>query len=62
MGATAITRSVGTGGGQVRWTAGGGFSASGGKLTVALGGTANPTALTWGSEDFAPNPYLLFGS
>lgn len=30
-----------------------GFSALGGPLTVAIGGTANPTALTWGSALFS---------
>ncbi|MBE3096623.1 MAG: autotransporter-associated beta strand repeat-containing protein, partial [Planctomycetes bacterium] len=36
--AATLDRDLGTGVGQVQWTAGGGFSASGGKLTVTLGG------------------------
>ena len=50
-----FTRSVGSGAGQVQWVnyGGGGFAAYGGPLTVALGGTASPTALTYGSGGFA---------
>ncbi|MCX5671507.1 MAG: autotransporter-associated beta strand repeat-containing protein, partial [Planctomycetota bacterium] len=33
----------------------GGFSANGGKLTVAIGGTTSPTALMWGSGYFVPS-------
>ncbi len=40
----SLTRSVGTGAGQVRWTANGGFAAYGGNLTVSITGTP-----TWGS-------------
>ncbi len=62
-GATTFTRSMGTAGGQVRWTGSGGFSAYGGKTTVAIGGTASPTALTWGSGNFVPSgSALVFGS
>jgi autotransporter-associated beta strand protein len=42
---------------------GGGFAASDSKLTVALGGLANPTALTWGSGGFMTGTgALLLGS
>jgi autotransporter-associated beta strand protein len=58
-----FTRSLGTGDGQVQWTAGanGGFSARGGAFTVTLGGTS---PVVW---DSTPNfvsgaGQLLFGS
>ena len=58
-----FTRGLGAGGGQVQWTASGGFSAKGGKFTIAIGGTASPTALTWGSGGFVPSgSALIFGS
>ena len=49
-----FTRSLGTGAGQVQWVnyGGGGFGAYGAPLTVALGGTASPTSLTWGAGGF----------
>jgi autotransporter-associated beta strand protein len=66
IGSTTFPRSLGSGSSgsdQVRWTGSGGFSAYGGKMTVALGGTANPTPLTWGSGYFVPvGSVLLFGS
>jgi autotransporter-associated beta strand protein len=50
------TPSAGTGtvtlGATTATTAAVGFSASGGKLVVALGGLATPTPLTWGSGGF----------
>jgi autotransporter-associated beta strand protein len=63
-GATTFTRSLGTSGtNTVQWTGSGGFSAYGGKMTVAIGGTASPTALTWGSGNFVPPGFaLLLGS
>ncbi|MBM4018991.1 MAG: hypothetical protein FJ288_11800, partial [Planctomycetes bacterium] len=62
-GGVNFTRSLGTGSGRVQWTYGGGFSAYGGKMTVALGGTANPTALTWGAGNFVRvGAALVFGS
>jgi autotransporter-associated beta strand protein len=64
IGATTFTRTPGASGANtVRWTGSGGFSASGGKMTVAIGGTASPTALTWASDSFVPSgSALLFGS
>jgi len=62
-GATTFTRSMGTGAAMVRWSYSGGFSAYGGKMTVAIGGTSSPTPLVWGSGNFVPNNYaLIFGS
>ena len=49
-GSETFTRSLGSSGGAVEWTAnGGGFSAGAGTLTVNLGGNATPSTLTWGS-------------
>ena len=64
IGTTTFTRNMGISGtNTVQWTASGGFSASGGKMTVAIGGTSNPTALKWGSGFFVPLGYaLVFGS
>ncbi len=63
-GSGSFTRPLGTGAGQVQWvgTGGGGFAASGGNLTVTLGGAPDP--LVWGVTpsfvaDGAP---LIFGS
>ena len=52
------------GNGTVTWTGttgGGGFAAHTTPLVVAIGGTASPTALTWGSGGFVPTgaPLLL---
>jgi autotransporter-associated beta strand protein len=52
-----VTRSIGTGPGQVQFAEGqngygGGFSAVGGPVTVSLGGLGTPTALTHGSGAF----------
>lgn len=54
-----FTRSLGSGAGQVQLSASGsnistGFSAYGAPVTVAIGGTASPAALTWGSANFSP--------
>lgn len=63
-----FTRSVGTGAGQVALVGNGGFSAYGADRVVALGGTAAPTALTWGASSFLSGPggdnnySLMFGS
>lgn len=44
-------------------TGGGGFAAHTTQLTVALGGTASPTALTWGVGGFVPSGApLMFNS
>lgn len=44
-------------------TGGGGFAAHTTQLTVALGGTASPTALTWGVGGFVPSGApLIFNS
>jgi autotransporter-associated beta strand protein len=60
----AFVRSLGnTGANTVQWTGSGGFSAFGGKMTVAIGGIASPTALIWGSGSFVPSgSALVFGS
>ena len=55
----AFTRPLGTGAGQVRWLGSGGIAAKGGNALIALGGTACPTALTWGSADFNPGRLTL---
>jgi autotransporter-associated beta strand protein len=58
-----FTRSLGSGNGQVRLTAAAsGFSAHGSDIVVALGGIATPTALTWGSGNFAPASNLLLNA
>ncbi|WP_050028141.1 autotransporter-associated beta strand repeat-containing protein [Verrucomicrobium sp. BvORR034] len=57
----SFTRSLGTGVGQVQWTAnGGGFAANGGALTVNLG----TSGLVWGSTTnfLAGTGPLIFGS
>lgn len=62
-GSGSFTRSLGTGNGEVRWlSGGGGFSASGGDLTVTLGGAPDP--LIWGATtNFVPDGApLIFGS
>lgn len=58
-----FTRSIGTSNGAFTWT-NGGFSAVGGNLTVAVGGTATPSLLTWGSSNFmtVSGATLTFGS
>ncbi len=77
-----FARNLGYSNGQVSWNgingatstyASGGFAARGGDLTVALGGTSSPTALTWGlpssqtttfflTESGAQTGVLVFGS
>ncbi|MCF7784488.1 MAG: autotransporter-associated beta strand repeat-containing protein [Prosthecobacter sp.] len=63
-----FTRAVGTAAGQVALVGNGGFSAYGAGRVVALGGTAAPTALTWGASNFLSGPggdnnySLMFGS
>lgn len=52
LGTTTLTRSLGTASNNVQWAGSGGFGARGGKMTVAIGGTGAPTALTWGSGTF----------
>jgi autotransporter-associated beta strand protein len=62
MGAATFVRSLGTSGSNtVQWKGSGGFSANGSKMTVAIGGTASPTPLVWGSGNF-DSSYLTFGS
>lgn len=57
-----ITRSLGTGPGQISMTSGTGItgfnSRNAAGITVAIGGLANPTPLTWGSTNF--NPGILY--
>jgi autotransporter-associated beta strand protein len=60
IGNTTFTRGLG---GVTFGTGGGGFSAYGGKMTVAIGGTTTPTPLWWGTGYFVPaGSALLFGS
>ena len=53
-----VTRSLGTGAGQVQFgksqgnSFGGGFAAVGGPVTISLGGLGTPTALTYGTGGF----------
>lgn len=59
LGITATSLSdfaTGTGGGQVQWTAAGGFAAFGGNRSVTLNAGA---ALTWGSGGFNPTTLAL---
>ncbi len=59
-GSANITRPLGTTAGSVQITGGvSGFSAKGGPVTVAIGGAATPTALTWGSTSFNPSVLVL---
>ncbi|WP_230979579.1 autotransporter outer membrane beta-barrel domain-containing protein [Steroidobacter gossypii] len=53
----SFTRAVGTGAGQVQWTASGGFGAIGAPQTVDLGGAG--ATLTWGSGGFVPTGHAL---
>lgn len=53
----AFTRAVGQAlANQVALLGNGGFSATGADRVVALGGTAAPTALTWGASSFLSGP------
>jgi autotransporter-associated beta strand protein len=74
-GGTTFTRALGNAAGNVNWrattTAGttfadngsGGFSAVGGPLTVAIGGTATPTAITWAdSNNAGATAFFLIGA
>ena len=55
-----FTRTLGAAAGNVQITGGvSGFSAYGTPATIAIGGTASPTALTWGSATFAPSTLVL---
>jgi autotransporter-associated beta strand protein len=59
-----ITRSLGTGAGQMQVTnansgSSGFSSANAGGMVVAIGGTAAPTALTWGGGNFTMNSLIL---
>lgn len=54
--AGAFTRAVGQADGQVALVGNAGFSAFGADRVVALGGTASPTALTWGNVNFLAGP------
>jgi autotransporter-associated beta strand protein len=56
----SFLRSTGTVAGAVQWISSGGFSASGGTLTVNLGGSAD--VLTWGNPGFVPNSRTLMFS
>ncbi|HEX3655228.1 MAG TPA: autotransporter-associated beta strand repeat-containing protein, partial [Pirellulales bacterium] len=58
-----FTRPLGTAAGDVQFTATGGFAASSSQLQVAIGGTADPTTLTWGTSNFLANgAALILGS
>jgi autotransporter-associated beta strand protein len=62
--ATSVTRGLGTGANQVQLTnansgSSGFSSANAAGMTVAIGGTAAPTALTWGDFGFTMNTLVL---
>ncbi len=65
-----FTRGLGSTGSSVTWNGlnstysnmSGGFSARGGNLTVAIGGTASPTALTWGMTSSTSNNFITEAS
>ncbi len=63
-GAPNFTRSLGLGAGAVQWTAGGGFAARNGELTVNIGNQSPPTLLQWAytAQFVAGGNALLFGS
>ena len=62
-GNVTFSRSLGQGPNQVQWTYSGGFSASGGVMTVNIGGNPTPDILTWGAGNFVPTTGgLVFGS
>ncbi|MCX5653800.1 MAG: autotransporter-associated beta strand repeat-containing protein [Planctomycetota bacterium] len=62
-GNVTFSRSLGQGPNQVQWTYSGGFSASGGVMTVNIGGNPTPDILTWGVGNFVPTTGgLVFGS
>ncbi|HZX76841.1 autotransporter-associated beta strand repeat-containing protein [Lysobacter sp.] len=52
-----FTRALGTGAGQVQWTASGGFGAIGAPQIVDIGGAG--ATLTWGSGGFVPTGHAL---
>jgi len=52
-----FTRALGSGAGQVQWTASGGFGAIGGPQTVDIGGAG--AMLTWGTGGFVPTGHAL---
>ena len=52
-----FTRALGTGAGQVQWTASGGFGAIGAPRTVDIGGAG--ATLTWGAGGFVPTGAAL---
>ena len=66
QGSGTFIRGLGTGATQVTWNGinnsdsnvSGGFAARGGDLTVAIGGTGAPTALTWGNAPTAGNNFI----
>lgn len=61
VGATTFTRSLGTGANQARFNLSGGFSATGGPMTVALNGAGG--SVTVGQGNFvAPGGTLFLGS
>ncbi len=61
LGAGDITRSLGTGAGQVQFAGSGGFAAYGADRSVNIGGAG--ATLTWGSAQFVPaTSSLILGS
>ena len=61
--ASAVTRSLGTGGGEVDMRQGGGFSASTANVSVNLGNQATPSGVAWNTGYFvADGRPLVFGS
>lgn len=62
-GGVDVVRNGGTAAGQIQITAANsGFSAYGASIVVAIGGTASPTALTWGTAPFSPSTALVLNA
>ncbi len=57
------TSALGTGGGQLQWSGGGGLAALSGNVTLNVNGNSTATTLTWGGGNFvAANQTLVLGS
>jgi autotransporter-associated beta strand protein len=61
LGPAVMTRSLGTGSGQINWSGGGGFSAQGGTFEIRLNNSTGE--VTWNTGGFVPGGSpLIFGS
>jgi len=61
LGPAVMTRSLGTGSGQINWSGGGGFSAQGGTFEIRLNNSTGE--VTWNTGGFVPDGSpLIFGS